>query len=434
MRLNNFPDGGANGFANLGKSLATALSRAALGMAMLASSGMAPAQTNPNPAALPTTASTVSSATSTLINASVAEQPQPVERAVEKSAEKPIEKKDGPTPHIALIVPLNSKAFGAVADAIKQGFMAAAAVEGKQAAPYRIYARDDESASLSSQYRKAVQDGAIAIIGGVTRDGTNLMVKEAGYIPTLALNAPTETDLPDRFFYISLNLDAEARSVAREALLAGLHNVAVLTSTNALTKRIQDSFEKEWVRLGGVVVDSIAFTGDAADAGKLKKALEKAKEKGQADFVFIATDVKAARLARPFMPVGMPVFATSRTLDARAGAVENLDLDSVRFLEMPWFVEKDHPAVMAYAKPAAPMPLDYERLYALGIDAWRIMQAILKADKPRNIMPLDGVTGRLNLEGAQFVRTLTAVEMRDGLPQLLLSVSMLPPLQNVPTN
>jgi len=98
---------------------------------------------------------------------------------------------------------------------------------------------------------------------------------------------------------------------------------------------------------------------------------------------------------------------------------------------MPWFVEKDHPAVMAYAKPFAPMPLDYERLYALGIDAWRVMQSILKADKPRNIMPLDGVTGRLNLEGAQFVRTLTAIEMRDGLPQLLQPS---PPLQISPTN
>lgn len=432
MHLDNFSGSGANP----GRHFAKAFSCAALGMAMLGPSWLAVAQTNPNPATLPTTASTVTTPfplilstppTSTLINAPVAEQL----KLVDKAAEKLIEKKDDPTPHIALIIPLHSKAFGAVADAIKQGFIAAANVDGKQATPYRIYARDDESASLGTQYRKAVQDGAIAIIGGVTRDGTNLMVKEAGYIPTLALNAPTETDLPDRFFYISLNLDAEARSVAREALLAGLHNVAVLTSATALSKRIQDSFEKEWIRLGGTVTESITFTGDIADASRLKKALGKAREKSQADFVFIAADVKAARLARPFIPVGMPVFATSHALDARAGAVENLDLDSVRFLEMPWFVEKDHPAVMAYAKPLAPMPLDYERLYALGIDAWRVMQSILKADKPRNIMPLDGVTGRLNLEGAQFVRTLTAIEMRDGLPQLLQPS---PPLQISPTN
>ncbi len=385
--------------------------------------------TNPNAAAPPA---------STLINVPDQPDPKPSEKntpkklaapggkSAENSADKSaipssVSTTSTPAPaaaHIALILPLNSKVFGNVAEAIKQGFIAAATVDGKDATPYRIYPRDDEAASLGSQYRKAVQEGAIAVIGGVTRDGTNLMVKEAGYLPTLALNAPTETDLPDRFFYVSLSLDAEARNVAREAAQSGFRNAAMLSTNTTLTKRIQDSFEKEWIRLGGAVVDRITFTGDIAESNRLQKALDKTKEKSQADVVFIAADAKAARMARPFVPVGMPVFATSHTLDARAGAVENLDLDSVRFLEMPWFVEKDHPAVMAYAKPHAPLSVDTERLYALGIDAWRLMQVILKADKPKNIASLDGVTGKLTLDGAQFIRTLTAVEMRDGLPQL----------------
>ena len=408
MHVNNF----YRRLAKLGVPTATHLLLVLLGAVALSSCAVTKVQPNPNPVVLPTTPQATP-----LVSAPVS-LPETAPATSERTVEPLVEKKDGPTPHIALIVPLRSKAFGAVADAIRQGFIAAATVDGKQATPYRIYERNDESGSLGTQYRKAVQEGAIAVIGGVTRDGTNAMVKESGYVPTLALNAPTETNLPDRFFYISLNLDAEARGIAREAFLSGLHNVAVLASTTALAKRIQDSFEKEWVRLGGAVVDNIAFTGDIAESDRLQKALENAKEKGQADLVFIAADVKAARMARPFIPIGMPVFATSHTLDARAGAVENLDLDSVRFLEMPWFVEPDHPAVMAYAKPVAPMPLDYERLYALGIDAWRIMQVILKADNPRNIMPLDGVTGKLSLDGAQFVRTLTAVEMRDGVPQL----------------
>lgn len=383
--------------------------------------------TNPNAATPPA---------STLINVpdqpnskpSEENAPKKSEPLTEKSAKDTAEKPAVPalasanaatsTAHIALILPLNSKAFGNVAEAIKQGFIAAATVDGKDATPYRIYPRDDEAASIGAQYRKAVQEGAIAVIGGVTRDGANLMVKEAGYLPTLALNAPTEIDLPDRFFYISLSLDAEARNVAREAALSGFRSAAVLSTNNALAKRIQDSFEKEWIRLGGAIVDRVSFTGDLAESGKLQKALDKAKEKSLADVIFIAADVKAARMARPFIPVGMHVFATSHTLDARAGTVENLDLDSVRFLEMPWFVEKDHPAVMAYAKPSISLSIDSERLYALGIDAWRLMQMILKANQPKNIAPLDGVTGKLTLDGAQFVRTLTAVEMRDGMPQL----------------
>ena len=115
---------------------------------------------------------------------------------------------------------------------------------------------------------------------------------------------------------------------------------------------------------------------------------------------------------------GMPVFATSLTIDPRANAIENLDLESVRFMEMPWFVQPDHPAVMAYTRPAEVMPIDFERLYALGIDAWRVTQVMLANQKAKSIPPLDGVTGRIALEGHQFVRQLAAGEIRDGRPTL----------------
>jgi outer membrane PBP1 activator LpoA protein len=85
-------------------------------------------------------------------------------------------------------------------------------------------------------------------------------------------------------------------------------------------------------------------------------------------------------------------------------------------------VQPDHPAVMAYSKPAEEMPIDYERLYALGIDAWRLVQLVIRADRPQNIPLLDGVTGRITLEGHQFVRVLASGEMRDGRPALFKPV------------
>jgi uncharacterized protein len=316
-------------------------------------------------------------------------------------------------PHIALIVPTTSKTFGKVADAVKQGFIAGATADGKTAPPYRIYAADDEAVTLALQYRRAAAEGAIAIVGGVTRDGANVLARESGNIPSLALNAP-EATLPENFFYISLNLDWEARLVARAAAQDGLKRIAMVSSATSLSKRIQESFEKEWTRLGGEVVARVSINNDPNDGQRTKTSLDRARP----DVVFIAGDPRTARFARPYLPTGTPVFATSHALDARAGTVANIDLESVRFLEMPWFVEKDHPAVMAYTRPEENMPLDYERLYALGIDAWRLTQLILKAaaspNAARNIAPLDGVTGRLTLDGAQFVRALSTVEMRDG--------------------
>jgi outer membrane PBP1 activator LpoA protein len=325
-------------------------------------------------------------------------------------------------PHIALILPLGSRTFGKVADAVKQGFMAGANADGKNAAAFRVYTADDDTVSLAAQYRKARADGALAIVGGVTRDGANIMVRESGYLPSLALNAPADTgpndgDLPDRFFYVSLNLDWEARLAARTAANEGMRRVAVVTAGTPLAKRVQDSFEKEWVRLGGEIAARLTVSGDLSEGPRIAAVMEKAT----ADVVFLATEMKVARAARPFLPAGMPVFSTSMTIDPRADAVENLDLESVRFMEMPWFVQPDHPAVMAYSKPAEAMPIDYERLYALGIDAWRLAQLVARADRPKNAPLLDGVTGRITLEGHQFVRMLASGEMRDGRPTLFKS-------------
>jgi hypothetical protein len=334
------------------------------------------------------------------------------------AADKPPEK----TPHIALLLPSGSKVFGKVADAVKLGFIAGAEADGKNAPAYRIYAADDDGDALAATYRKAAKDGAIALIGGITRDGAAAMAKESSYLPTLALNAPPDGDTPDRFFYISLSLDWEARMVARAAFEEGIRRIVSITAATPLAKRIQESFEKEWLRLGGEITLRIPYAGDSGEADRIRTAVDKffdkESEKYKFDAVFIAADTRTARYARPYLPTGIPVFATSHTLDPRAGAVENLDLDSVRFLEMPWFVEKDHPAVMVYPRPADDMPIDYERLYALGIDAWRLAQVIVKYDKTRDIPTIDGVTGRLTLDGGhQFIRRLTAVEMRDGQPQ-----------------
>ena len=326
-------------------------------------------------------------------------------------------------PHVALLLPLASRTLGKVAEAFRLGFLAGAEADGKNAAAYRIYISDDEGASLSTQYRKAVADGASAIIGGLTRDGANTMARESRLLPTLALNAPliaNETELPDRFFYISLSLDLEARLVARMAFAEGQRSLAMVVENNPLDKRVQESFEQEWMRQGGLIATRISFGSDPNDAKRIASTLERLNETAatKADAVFLAADPAAARLVRPYLPTGMPVFATSHTVDPRAEAVANLDLESVRFLEMPWFVERDHPAVMAYTKPQLPMPIELERLYALGIDSWRLGQMVAGVEGARSAPLLDGVTGRITLEGRQFTRALASVEVRDGRAQL----------------
>ncbi len=363
--------------------------------------------------------------------------PPSADQPAQAEKEKPVEKPK----NIALILPLASKSLGKAAESVRAGFVAAAAVNGRDKFTHQIYLAEDEGASLAALYRKAAKEGAVAVVAGLTRDGAAVVANESGYLPTLALNTPADLALAEvgNFFHISLAIDHDARQIARAAFRENFRSVVVIANNAALPKRIQDAFEKEWTRLGGAVVARIVFSGELADGPKVKTAMEK-PDAAKADVAFIAADLAAARIARPYLPQGLAVFATAQSFDPRAGAVENLDMDSVKYLEMPWFAERDHAAVMSYPRSAEGTPVDYERLYALGIDAWRVMLALLQdsAEKTtdittgntgnagirierskRSFAPIDGVTGRISLDGNQFVRSLPLLEMRDGRPQLV---------------
>lgn len=322
---------------------------------------------------------------------------------------------------VALIVPQTSKSLATAAEAVRAGFQAGARAEGKNAAPYRIYPVDDEGPALVAAYRRALSEGAIAVVAGMTRDGANVLAREAGLVPSLALNAPTGVAAPEQFYFVSLSLENEARALAREAITESRRRAVLVAGTTPLAKRLAESFEREWLAKGGSIIARINVSGEPADGARLKVAAEKWQDVGM---VFLAADARSTRLLRPFLPVSLLVYASSHSLNPYASAVESLDVEGLRFVEMPWFVERDHLAVMSYPKPAEPLAVEYERLYALGIDAWRLVQTI-SAYQPgaRTPPPLDGVTGRLTLDGSnQFVRSLAHMEMREGRAKLVRAV------------
>ena len=63
---------------------------------------------------------------------------------------------------------------------------------------------------------------------------------------------------------------------------------------------------------------------------------------------------------------------------------------------MPWFLMPEHPAVRRYPRPSTPLTMQTERLYALGVDAWRLAVLLAGARQPLGLK-LDGVTGDLKL-------------------------------------
>ena len=123
-------------------------------------------------------------------------------------------------------------------------------------------------------------------------------------------------------------------------------------------------------------------------------------------------------MIHPYLSIALPVYATSQLFNGNADTLTNYDLNNTRFVDMPWLLQPDHPAVMIYPRASQVLEPDMERLYALGIDAFRLLQIMLD-NSYRTALPLDGVTGIIRLNGNyQFQREAIPAQIRQGRSQL----------------
>ena len=134
------------------------------------------------------------------------------------------------------------------------------------------------------------------------------------------------------------------------------------------------------------------------------------------DVVFLAMGAEQARVLRGTLGSDTAVWSTSLASIGNTAQLRLPELDGMRVLEMPWLLEPDSPAVMAYAKVPAGFNVEMQRLYALGIDAFRVGRLLLAGD---TAFELDGVTGKLRYEraaGPRVERLALPAEYRNGMP------------------
>lgn len=322
---------------------------------------------------------------------------------------------DRPAPHIALALPLDSPAFGRAADAVRQGFVAAARAQPDLDVPVVVYPMKDEPGEVPGTFARAREAGARVVVGPLTRAGAaGLLRADRGSVRALALNLPQDDPpLPENLYAFSLQIEHEARQVARHAFELGRRSAITVNDASALAQRSLRAFGDEFTRLGGGVHARFAFSSTPANLA----ALRDATASGRADVAFLALDGQRARLVRPHIDASLAVFATSQVFERGEGAAPDLDLDGVRFVDMPWLLQPDHPAVMVYPRRDGETGVgDFDRLYAFGIDAFRIALDLARTASIARV-PLDGVTGRISLApGRVFVRELTPAQFRDGRP------------------
>ena len=257
-------------------------------------------------------------------------------------------------------------------------------------------------------YHQAIDNGARAVVGPLTRSGTSTLATEQNFpVPTLALNAAEDPSVNQLYFF-GMAAEAEARQVAYLAKQQGLQQVIIITTHTQLSQRLRFAFEEEWHGLGGVILREIEFNDDHTVLADITDMPDTA--------IFLAADAEKARLIRPYLLNKMPIYATSQIFVGNNDSLTNYDLNGIRFVDMPWLLQADHPAVMSYPRADPPLAADRERLYALGIDAFRLIQLLI-ANKINTALPLDGVSGDIQLHGHVFQRMAIPAVFAQGRAQ-----------------
>jgi len=352
---------------------------------------------------------------------------------------------------LALILPMSGN-LTKPATAIRNGFLAAY-YQNKTDLPrteIKIYDSSDQTRTIEQVYQQAVADGAEFVIGPLNKQHVASLANLTEIkTPILTLNqTDIQPSVVDNFFQFGLNPEDEARQIAERASLEGLVRAIVIAPKGSWGDRLSNAFSKRFQEVGGVVLEEARYNFSSHDLSapikrmlnldesqsrynRLKHALPteikfEPRRRQDVDFIFMAAFPKQARQIAPQLrfhhAADIPVYTTSHAYNGKENVKDNRDINGVVLCDSGWILSPD-----ANADPLRkqfhqlwPQSMEnYARLYALGMDAYRLLGQIKWLRQNPNEY-FSGVSGRLRLnEQNQIKRILKWGKFTRGRVSLL---------------
>lgn len=298
-----------------------------------------------------------------------------------------------PGPPIALILPLGSPDYARAAEAVRDGFLAAAGAAG---ARDRVRVIPHAADGVLAAFEEARLDGARVAVGPLVRDDLRALAAADPALPvTIALNQLDDTSaLPPRMYTFALAIESDARTIARRMRDDNVANVALVAGESPLMRRFAQAFLAEWILAGGNPPQTHALVPTQDGLRALRRDLGRAP----IDAIVMAVDGPDAALVKTYAP-RVTTWASAQ-VNQRLDTSALRDLDEVRFVDVSWIVSPD---AVAFAKLPRPdfANAALDRLYALGLDAFRVADAFVTA--PPDRLSFDGATGRVELSDARQI-------------------------------
>lgn len=345
--------------------------------------------------------------------------------------------------HIALYLPMSGN-LEKPAEAISTGFMTAyynAVRAGTTSA--RVTLLDSTRITSAEQlYQLAADKGIDLIIGPLEKDMVESLLNFGpAPIPTLTLNIAPGSQQTN-VYQFGLAIEDEAIQAAEQAWQDQKKQVLIYTPDTDWGERSATAFRQHFTALGGTILDSYTYGSNANYSEEIATLLgtEKSNERDtqltriigerpefesrrrqDVDAIFLSALPQTARQIKPTLAFhyagNIPVYATSQIYSGYESAIEDQDLNGIRFVATPWLSSPPSPAHLQLAQLRDNTDSRFGRLYALGIDAFNLFPYLAQLSATSSAR-IEGETGSLSIGiNNQIVRTLNWVTFKQGVAQ-----------------
>ena len=359
---------------------------------------------------------------------------------------------DNKTKKVALFLPLQgaSKVFGEV---IRSGYTDAVRFypeEGEQT----VLVFDTTTASLSQLVAEAKGQGATLLVGPLLKGEVARITKLTNKLPILALNKLNQntrqsvSSKKNKICYFSLSPEDEAMGAARHIFRQGKRQPLIITANSALGRRVVDAFSESWQSLQqsqvyvqyfdsaeklkaemnkgrGLAVAGMPINPIGSSFGILDKKNtytvgnpapsrmdDNSYQHNEIDAIYVFSSQEELEFIKPMLEMQKPIrhkspgsikriarpvpmlYTSSRSQNANGPADYRYEMENVQFSDIPLLVAKN--PVLAQLPKTIQRDYSLARLYAMGIDAWRLANRFNQL-VPSKKSVFDGLTGRVSV-------------------------------------
>ena len=337
--------------------------------------------------------------------------------------------------HIALLLPLQGE-LGQFGRAIRDGLIAAHYSRGLGTALTIFDTTGSDIREVASRARAA---GAELMIGPLDWQRVARLAKRRPDIPVIALNRTRNGAVQPNLYQFGLAPEDESIQVARQIHKEGHSRGLIIAPDTDWGQRNVAAFSGEFLALGGIIMDSVRFRDQKdysdmimtllnVDASKARaKTMERItgeqfkftlRRRQDIDFIFLLANPTQARGINPtlafFYAEDIPVYATSHVYDPMDSRIDIIDMNGIRFCDIPWKLMLTGPVQELVQKTWPGASSRLAPFYALGLDVHRLYPR-LRQLKASPLTQVSGTTGLLRLtEDGVIHRTLLWAEFREG--------------------